>query len=92
LENYISKQKLQLSSENKAFIIELLDTKKIKFDRIKDLDNDLYIRISESQLGSILLIYDLLILCRKGKNSISVMIPDIMLNNIKIYFKNYIFE
>jgi hypothetical protein len=41
--------------------------------------------------GSMLIIYqDFVIICRRGRNSISVMIPNVILNNIKIYVKKYI--
>jgi multisite-specific tRNA:(cytosine-C5)-methyltransferase len=91
LEGFIKNQKIELESnkENKDFVINLLKNKKIKFEEIQP--EILRNQINEFQMGSLLLIYESVVLtCRKGNNNLSVMIPDIQLNNLSEYVLKYL--
>lgn len=88
---FVFKQKYELQSnlDNKKFILTLIDKKKITYDSIepKYLQTD----IESFQKGSLLLIYDnIVLLCRKGNNNLSLMIPDIQLQNLSFYLNKYL--
>ncbi len=91
LEMFLFKQKyeIQSNSENKKFLLNLIDKKKITYDSIepKFLQTD----IVSFQKGSLLLIYDnIVLLCRKGNNNLSLMIPNIQLQNLSFYLNKYL--
>ncbi len=91
LEGFIKNQKIDLEckKENKEFVIHLLKNKKMKFEEIQPevIKN----KINEFKMGSILLIYESIVLtCRKGNNNLSIMIPDIQLDNLSEYVIKYL--
>ena len=91
LESFIQNQKIELEStpENKNFIFELLKTKKIKFEEIQP--EGVKTEIAKFLMGSLLIIFESLVLtCRKGNNNLSIMIPDIQLNNLTEYAIKYL--
>jgi hypothetical protein len=79
---------METSKENEFFFFNLLKYKSLKFEEI---EGPLQIKITNFNFGSLLLIYEsLILLCRKGNNNLSIMIPDIQLNNLSKYAFKYV--
>jgi hypothetical protein len=67
----------------------LIGTKKIKFDEITEIN--LKEKLLNFKVGSLIIIYDAVVfLCRRGNKNISIMIPEVQLNNLKIYVEKYL--
>jgi len=79
---------MEISPINEEFVVRLIHEQKLKFE---DISQEIREKLNYYHKGSLIIIYDSIVLvCRKGKNNLSVMIPQIQLNNISSYVDKYI--